>query len=62
MLEIECIEFGFYASELSRSIIFVEVFNPKLDDAAPRATHIPMPSNKLFVISPVNAPANVAMN
>ena len=29
-----CTESGFCASELSRSIIFVEALNPKINDAA----------------------------
>jgi hypothetical protein len=40
---------------------FFEALNPRLSDAAPRATPITIPSNRLSVISPVNAPENVAI-
>ena len=48
-----------YPSELARSILSVEALNPKINDAIPRA--MPIPSNTLFVISPLSALANVAI-
>jgi hypothetical protein len=42
-------------------IIFVEALNPKINDAIPRAIQIPIRGNTLFVISTVNALANVAI-
>lgn len=54
--------FSPYPSELARSIIFVEALDPKVnDDAILRAIPVPIPSNTLFVISPVSALANVAI-